>query len=154
VPNAFLGPAGNAASRCRPAVNTTQYPGAAFANDCSGQQMVATPKWTVNLGIQQVLPLSNGGSFVAELNTRWEDEREVSASYFTYSRIEDNMRTDASLTYNAPNDGWSLTAYIRNIENKAVVESLTTALNQSGMIGANLRPPRQYGVRFRVRFGE
>lgn len=151
IPNAFLGASGNAASRCTPAVNS-RYPGAAFANDCSGQQMVNAPEWTVNLGVEQNFPLANGGSIAAQIDTRWEDERELNTSYFLYSRVESQHRSNATLSYNAPEDQWSVTAYIRNIEDDVTLDVAEPGVNQSGIIAATLRPPRQYGLRFRVNF--
>jgi iron complex outermembrane receptor protein len=151
IPNAFLGPAGVAGSRC-PAVTQTRFPGATFASDCSGQQMLQAPKWTVQAGIEQTIPLDNGARFVAQADMRWESERELNSGYFLYSRAPSTGQVNASLTYSAPSESWSVTAYARNIGNTAIPDSINAALNQSGLLATTMRPPRQYGVRLRGKF--
>ena len=151
IPNAFLGPQGKASSLCGAAPNT-KYPGAAYAADCSGQQMIYTPKWTLNFGIDQTIPLGNSGSIVLHADTRWEDSREVSSGYYLFSRVGSSSRSNASVTYRAPESRWSVTAYVRNIENDAVIDFVTPALNQSGLISATLRAPRTYGIRLGANF--
>lgn len=65
-----------------------------------------------------------------------------------------NSRTDATLTYNAPDHRWSVSAYVSNIENKDVPANvfLHDAYPILPVIAATLRPPRTYGIRGQVSF--
>lgn len=150
IPTAFLGPAGNPDIRCG-AVPVSGV-GAAFAYDCSGMQMVNSPEWTVTLGIEHTFTLANGGSVVPQIDTRYETDRELNYNYYVASQAGSNTRTNASLTYNSADERWSLSAYVRNIEDEATVDLVEPAANQSGLLVAFLRPPRQYGMRFKFRF--
>jgi iron complex outermembrane receptor protein len=60
------------------------------------------------------------------------------------------LKTDASLTYFAPDGAWSLGVWMKNIENVAVLAATTTG--QFGPYGdAFIEPPRTYGARFTFR---
>ena len=54
------------------------------------------------------------------------------------------------LTYDAANSKWSVSGYIRNLENSAVLVN-----GQGGPVGvvtADIAPPRTYGVQLSARF--
>ena len=56
------------------------------------------------------------------------------------------MMSDAFLTLEGPQDKWSVTAFINNIEDKEVLARAGTRPILDFPVGT-LRPPRTYGVR-------
>ncbi|HWL47604.1 MAG TPA: TonB-dependent receptor [Sphingomonadaceae bacterium] len=127
-----------------------------FLVDCSGRPLVNAPTWVLQGGIDQTFEFSNGGNVVVSISERFESARETYLSYLRETYAPSYNRTDASLTYNAPSRNWSLTAWIRNIEDKAVVTSVnpgrTYSITGGGLMGAMLQPPRTFGARVNVNF--
>lgn len=122
--------------------------------DCSGRAAYQVPKLTLTGGIQQTFNLANGGSFAAEIRSRYESGKWLSETFYPGTRSGSNTLTDASLTYNSPNDSWSLTGYVNNIENDdvvAIAQPVGTFPTFPAILGT-LRPPRTYGVRAQVNF--
>ena len=49
--------------------------------------LLQAPDWIANLGIQQTLPLGRAGELVANLNTRYEGDRETNLAYTPATRV-------------------------------------------------------------------
>ncbi len=118
--------------------------------DCSGYQAFNAPKWTINLGADQTINLSDYKA-VLSLNTQYRSGRWVGFEY------QEGMRQSASWTSNAqvefsPQDSqWSIAAYVRNIENDRL-SATALALGFAGMVTVLPTPPRTYGVRASMKF--
>ncbi len=128
--------------------------GPVFSIDCSGRPELMTPKWTVNLGAEQTIPLPGGADLVLGLNTRHESARYTNLSYAPFTLVPGYWRTNATLTYNTADRRFSLSGYVNNIENKAVPEGVGTGLNFPGipLLPVTLKPPRTFGVRIGAHF--
>ncbi|WP_449472663.1 TonB-dependent receptor [Sphingobium chungangianum] len=117
------------------------------ARNIGGLQMVYTPDWTASLAYDRRFDLSGGARIDARIATY------ISSSYwgtFDHSgmvRQGSYTRSDASLTYVAPDDRWSAGVWIKNIENEAVATGLSSSGYAAPFSGATfLEPPRTYGV--------
>ncbi|MEZ5742818.1 MAG: TonB-dependent receptor [Sphingomonadaceae bacterium] len=117
-----------------------------FAFDCSGNSLLFSPKWTLNLGAEQVIPMSDNVDLVASVFTAWKDDQWGNFNYLDFQRIPANWTTGASLTFKDVDGGWSLGGYVNNIENNRHV-----SYPQASPIGfavVRYTAPRTYGVRF------
>ncbi|WP_051768047.1 TonB-dependent receptor [Sphingobium sp. DC-2] len=125
-----------------------------YTIDCSGFALLQVPEWTISGSVRQTFQLANGAEITAEVSSRFEDERYASDTLLPQTLIGSNTRTDANLTYRPARGGWSVTAYINNIENDDVVGNIFVhpAYPLFNLVTATLRPPRTYGVRARVEF--
>jgi iron complex outermembrane recepter protein len=132
----------------------TTLTGTTYTIDCSGFKAYQVPALTFSGGIQQTFELINGGSFVAEIRSRYESSRFLSETFLPESRAGSNTLTNANLTYNAPDKRWSVTAYVNNIEKKDVLSNtiLSDTAPFFGGLSGTLRPPRTYGLRGRFNF--
>ncbi|WP_313803762.1 TonB-dependent receptor [Sphingobium sp.] len=125
------------------------------------------PKWSISGGYNHRFDLANGGNVSAGVHAHFESSarlRIIDPALLTRGDIRDAyVKTDLDLTYNAPNDAWSLQAFVRNVTNEAVVgvgSSGQTALgtffrpssNPLGHRSATLDPPRTWGVRLSAHF--
>ncbi len=115
--------------------------------DLNGLQLVFTPTWTASLSYDRRFDLANGARVDARVSSY------LSSSYwgtFDHSSLafqDDYSKTDASLTYHAPSDRFSIGGWIKNIGNEAVKTALTSSGNGPPFPGATfLEPPRTYGV--------
>lgn len=120
--------------------------------DYKGNPETFSPDWTINLSYSHMFELSNGGSLNTKIETRYQSEFRISFMEWyqdfgsleflpmgDYAIQEGYTKTNFTVIYNHPNDNWSLTGYVDNIENYAVKKNLMMG---STMIGA----PRTYGV--------
>jgi len=119
---------------------------AAVTVNCTGNILPLSPRWTANLSYRHSVRLGGGGRVDAQVGTRIESAYWVGEEYLPGQRQGANMVSNASLSWHAPSDRWSLTAYVDNIEDEAVMSS-TFVHPVLGMPIAILRPPRTWGVR-------
>ncbi len=118
--------------------------------NCSGNPLLFSPKWTVNLGAEQVVPLGSTLELVANVNTAWRDTQWGAFEYLDFERIPAYWTTDAALTVRAPDGGLALTGYIRNIENKR--RNLAPQASPLGMAVGHYSAPQTYGLRLSATF--
>jgi iron complex outermembrane receptor protein len=123
--------------------------GPVFSVDCSGRPELMTPKWTINLSAEQTFPLPGGGDLVLGVNTRHESGRYTNLNYAPFTFTPGYWRTNATLTYDTPSRRFSVTAFVNNIENKAVPEGVGAGLNfpTIPLLPVTLKPPRTFGLR-------
>jgi len=87
-------------------------------------------------------PLSGGQISVS-------DHYQIAAlGTFNQFRVPGYSRTNAQLTYNAPDNRWYLQGYVKNIENAIVISYAATTSFPS----VQLSEPRTYGVRAGYKF--
>lgn len=116
----------------------------------AGNKPPSSPKWQLGAGLQYELALGDG-TLTPRVQTHYESESYLAFTNFERERNRKFSRTDLMLTYNAPDNRWSLQGYVRNLENKIVI----TAASASGLFGAytyQLAPPRTYGARLTYNF--
>ena len=118
--------------------------------NCSGFQNYNSPKWTVNLAAQQTIEL-DGFDLVFGVDTQYKSSRFIAFAYLPEQRAPSFWRTNAQVTLMTDDERWSLTGYVRNIENdRNPYFSTNTPL--TNFIVTSSFAPRTYGVRASVKF--
>lgn len=128
--------------------NTPPIPAPAqpFVVDCSGRPQINSPKWTVNLAYTHTFELGNDMTIDLGARTRIESGRYLSPEYLPEEYQKAYRSSDAYLTLNGPDNRWSVTGYINNLENRTIYAG--SSLRPVVPVVYNiLRPPRTYGVR-------
>ena len=120
--------------------------------NCSGMTAPQSPKWTVNLNARQTIPLG-ALSLVAEIQTHYQSATLTGLEFLPVEVQRPAWTTDFSLTLEGPGRHWTLTGYVRNVENSAVV----TATFLQPLVGAALpngsvKPPRTFGAILGIHF--
>lgn len=118
--------------------------------NCSGNPLLFSPKWTVNLGGEQVIPLGDEMELVANVDTAWRDSQWGAFEYLDFERIPAYWTTDASLTLRMNEGSLALTGFVRNIENKR--RNLAPQASPLGMAVGHYSAPRTYGLRLSGNF--
>ena len=118
--------------------------------NCSGNPLLFSPKWTVNLGIEQVVPLGTDLELVGSVDTAWRDSQFGAFEYLDFARIPAYWTTDASLTLRKADNGLSLTAFVRNLENKR--RDVAPYSSPIGVAIGHFTAPRTWGVRLSGNF--
>ncbi len=117
--------------------------------DCSNNDAIFSPEWTVQLGLQQTFPLG-AVNLVASIDSTWVDDQVTGFYNLAHEVIESHSTTNLDLTLESVEDTWSVSAYIRNLEDKRRVQSTQSPLLGMGM--ASYGPDLTYGVRFNYNF--
>ncbi|MDF2640348.1 MAG: tonB dependent receptor family protein [Novosphingobium lindaniclasticum] len=126
-------------------------PARLFNVDCRGQQALNAPRWSGNVAYEHTFDLGSDYHLVANARTRLSSSFHVSLEYLPEQRQDSFMQSDASLTLQAPDDRWSLTAFVNNIEDKTlVVAGFARPVLQTVYVVTGA--PRTYGVRAGVKF--
>lgn len=120
--------------------------------NCSGRTPPQSPRWTLNLGLQQTFPMGTG-SIVAAANTHYQTLTLVGLEFLPQEMQDAYWWTNLDLSYHANRDRWSVTAYVDNVSNTTVLNVVTPQpLAGEAIFSAAVRPPRTYGVRGTVSF--
>lgn len=126
--------------------------GTVYDVNCSGRTPPQSPRWTLNLGVQQTIPLGTG-SVVAAANTHYQTLTLVGLEFLPQEMQRAYWWTDLNLGYHADRGRWSVTAYVDNVANTTVLNVVTPQpLAGEAIFSAAVRPPRTYGVRGAVSF--
>jgi iron complex outermembrane receptor protein len=112
-----------------------------------GYTLPYSPKWTVNGSYSHTFDLANGGDVEALINTSYASDRWAFYSHPRGGLIPGNTTTNVSLIYNEPGQRWSLSGWVRNLE-----DNLTQGVGLVGVPRADsayfLMPPRTFGATF------
>ncbi len=124
-------------------VNTVRGPLATFAIDCSGQRPLNAPKWTLNLGLEQVIEVQDF-ELVVNVDGQYRSSRELSFNQLPTSQSGEDITLDASLTLRSVDD-WFVSLYVRNLTDEDVLTSYQFGTNN--VASGSYQPPRTFGVR-------
>ncbi|MGC4252088.1 MAG: TonB-dependent receptor [Sphingobium sp.] len=114
-----------------------------------GRQLDHAPKYTVNTGYAHTFPMGNGGEIVAGIRSRFSASYQIiDLNNLSFFRQRAYTKTDATLTYTAPEGSWYVQGFVKNIENEVTVANASTGIVSLVSIEA----PRTYGVRAGVKF--
>lgn len=131
---------------------TTPVTGAAAVIvDCSNRAVSLSPKWTLNANYVHSFDFDNGSSIDAQLGTQIQSSYWVGEEYLEGQYQKASMVSNASVTWRAPNDRFSIAAFVDNIEDRTI-KSGSFVQPVLGSTFAILRAPRTYGLRANVKF--
>lgn len=125
-----------------PGINGARF----YDIDCSGKPTVNSPRWAINLGYQHSFRIGGDMALVAGARSSIETSRYMNSNFREEEKQGSFMMSDAFLTLEGPQDKWSITAFVNNIEDKEVLARAGTRPILDFPVGT-LRPPRTYGVR-------
>lgn len=109
------------------------------------------PAWTVHVGPEARFDLGSGTlKLRADYSYRSRSANDAENTPELYSRAVNLV--DASITYEAPDESWSITAGGRNIFNERYVVNGTNQLPAVGILTANYNRPGEWYVSTRIKF--
>lgn len=125
-----------------------------FTVDCSGLTAIRSPEWTINANAEQGFVLGNGGRIVADARARYQSSFYADTSYQVETRTNGTVRVDLGLGYTAPDEAWSLRAFVNNVTNVITINNATvnTSYATNGFVGINLLAPRTWGLQASTEF--
>jgi iron complex outermembrane receptor protein len=132
--------------------------------DLKSKNLAYTPRETIRLSYAHTFPMASGASIVPRIDTGYVAAQDLDYHNYPAAHQPSYTRTELSLTYNAPKY-WSVQAWVRNLENKAVLVSQQldnsvpngvvngvfdpTAPNYEGKVGKDgfYLAPRTFGIK-------
>ncbi|MEI9851333.1 MAG: TonB-dependent receptor [Sphingomonas sp.] len=118
-------------------------------NNYTGNKPSNAPPYTVTAGYQRTFHVDNGGKVEARVETRLVGRHFVSANNLPLTIQSAYMQSGANIGYTAPDGAWSLTAWIRNIENNGIIYNSTAPGTRPESVAYPL-PPRTFGITLRA----
>ncbi len=125
--------------------------------DLSGTDVPLTPRSTYGVNYSHVFTIANGDTLSFAANSWLVMSHLVSGNYgsnYTYTQPKYH-KTGVNLTYRTASSGWSVTAFVRNIENKATINTISggyPVLPNLNYTNVMLDPPRTFGLRIGKEF--
>ena len=119
-----------------------------------GLQLQYAPDWTVSASYHHDFQMAKG-YLRAQVSSRYESSFYADFNHTPGGKQGSYTKTDASLTYYASDGSWNLGAWIKNIEDEAVIAATAGGSNfPFNPDGATsyLEAPRTYGVRASLNF--
>jgi iron complex outermembrane receptor protein len=121
----------------------------------TGKRMTDAPMWSGTVAYQHTFDLGDHGQLIAGVSTQFQSSAVL---WYQAPPQVDTLspgytRTDLTLTYAAPSGWWTLTGYVRNVEDGADI-----VMSQGGNGPATnspwvlLQAPRTFGASINVRF--
>lgn len=118
--------------------------------NCSGYPLLFSPKWTVNLGVDQVVPLGDKFELVGSVNTSWRDQQWGAFERLPFEIIPSYWTTDVNLSLRDTGGAWSVSGYVVNLEDKR--RNLAPQSSPIGVAVGHYSAPMTYGLRVSANF--
>jgi iron complex outermembrane receptor protein len=127
--------------------------------NCANAIVPYSPRWTVNVPLEQTFHLATGASLNGVLRMHYQSE-ESTGTQNVPIELQDRYATlDASIGYRNPAGTFGITLYGENLTNR-VIKSQTFQSTASGILGAQqaiyfetLKSPLTFGLRLDSHFG-
>lgn len=129
-----------------PGVNAARF----FDIDCSGKQVINSPRWAMNFGYERTFTLSNDLNLIFGARGNVESSRYIDVNYREDQKQGAFAMADAFVTLESVS-GVSITGYINNITDEEVLARAGSRPILDFPVGT-LRPPRTYGIRVGYNF--
>ena len=120
--------------------------------DCSGNQLIHAPTWTSSAGYSHRFEFDPSGNLILALDAQYSGSRWLAVDFMPSERAPSYVTTNATLTYAAPNDHWSVAVFVRNLSNAKVYTQAFENPFIAGYVTGGVGLPRTYGARLSVRF--
>ena len=121
-----------------------------FGGNFTGNTLPFAPSWSGNLGYQHMFDIGDTGTVTARIETHLETGSWVTFQHSASTYQSSYSNSNAYLTYETLGGKWSVTAYVKNLENAAII---TNAQNgPAGLMTGDIAPPRTYGVQVSDKF--
>lgn len=115
----------------------------------SGDVLPNSPKFTADFGYEHRFVLAESGEIFARVDNYYSSSYNILYQHLPNLTQKAFLRSDASLTYNAPDAAFSVGAFVRNIQDRYIANY---AGLQTTTVFQAFDAPRTYGVRFGVKF--
>jgi iron complex outermembrane receptor protein len=128
--------------------------GAPFV-DCAGKPYPNIPAWSTTMSYQHTVELADRAAIVAGVRTHIQSGVDLSVGAPPSAHQSGYTKSDLWVAYTVASGKWTVTAYVNNVENTAVLTNVSPSFNAGGgdsTYWANIQDPRTYGARVHFKF--
>jgi iron complex outermembrane receptor protein len=111
----------------------------------TGHEVQGAPDYTLNAGYQHTFDLASGAQLRGRVSSSYVDGHYAANNNARGSFQSAYTRTDIDASFVSANHEWTITAFVRNLEDEAVLASYADPISRGGDIGF-LEAPRTYGI--------
>jgi len=111
----------------------------------AGNTPPQSPTWAIAAGFNHDWSVF-GGTLSAKVQTKFQSAANFSFYNYADTRQAPYSMSDAFVSFRPDNSNWSLTGYVKNLENRAVFSDAEESL-YAGAYAYEFYPPRTFGVR-------
>ncbi len=122
-----------------------------FRYDCSGVQLARAPKWAIQGALSHSFFLPQGAKIVAGVDALYNSSYKLDVTAVDFLTQKAFTMVNADVGYHSGDGHWSVSAWIKNISDRAVYND-ARRYGTSPFSGGDIRPPRTYGVRLNYAF--
>ena len=119
---------------------------------CAGFPLPHAPKWSGTAGYTHSFAMQSGAAVDFDVNGRFASKSWLAVDFIQSELAPSFAVLNASLTYQSPARNYSLSAFVRNINNGKEYTGTQEQNFAPPLNTANIGAPRTYGVRANVRF--
>jgi len=114
-------------------------------------QLARAPKWALQGGWSHSFFLPQGAKIVASIDAQYNSSYKLDVTAVGFLTQKSFAIVNADLGFHSAGGHWSTAAWIKNISNRAVYND-ARRYGASSFSGADIRPPRTFGVRLSYDF--
>lgn len=118
--------------------------GKPVGGNLKGNDLAGAPRWSLRAQYSHDFELGNGGKITPMASFYYQSKSYLREFNFFIDKVDAYTKSSLTLTYKDPTDRWNLSAYVHNLEDKAVRNSGNTAL---GRYFSDYHAPRTWGLR-------
>ena len=133
--------------------NRNDGPLPVIVGDCSGFQVARVPQMSGTFAYSHVFTLASAATLSFEGSVKFAGARWLGIDFIPSERDGSYSLVDASLSYAAADNRWSVGVFGRNMTDSVYYTGGIQTAFLGGVIGANIAPPRTYGIRGSFNFG-
>jgi outer membrane receptor protein involved in Fe transport len=112
-----------------------------------GNELPNSPHWTLSLGAQYRWELGGGWTLTPRADFYYQARSFARIYNAINDRLDSYTNTNASLILDNPSRGWTVQAYVKNLEDKTVITDQYLTDDTSGLFtNIFLTEPRTYGI--------
>jgi iron complex outermembrane recepter protein len=120
--------------------------------DCTGETLLAAPRWTGSAAWEHTFPFESGASVRTHLDVQYAGSRWLAIDFLApQERAPAYIVESVSVRYSTPHDRWQFAAFIHNLSNRPVYSTAFENPFYPG-VAAGIGDPRTYGGRLTLRF--
>lgn len=112
--------------------------------DASGNRLANAPEWSGRFSYAHTFDLGSKGRVIPSVDFYAQSHTYSDIQNYTQSRRDAYTKTDLNLRFEDADSRYSITAFVNNVEDSRVPNTLVTVWSSTT---ANYDPPRTYGVR-------
>lgn len=127
-------------SACR----SSSASGGFYSVDCSGTPLLKAPRWTLNFGAVQTIPLSDGARVVLRGQVRYMTSYYLQPTYMPFDVQPAYATGDLGVEYHDANDLWTVAMRVTNINNQIIRTNDFNGANGYPVSAYRLAPPRVF----------